>query len=1114
MNSIDHQVGMKQLLIPIAAILICGLSITQTTAQFSLTNTIPERNASAIPINQLIILEFSEPLDPISAQGSFKITSNLRGPVSGLITTDNNTLTFQPFNDFYYGEEITITVLQTLESVFANPLTIPASLRFTTLIKESLSTPAVFVDYELFSSQDLNLQVTEAADFDLDGDIDFVYGANSVYGWLENNGDNDYTNHEIGQQYYSIHGIKVIDIDCDGDMDVLAATLSEGISLLVNDGLQNFMHTSLTSNIHSLSLDVADFDSNGFPDIVFSNVAPGIQETFILYNQGGNVFSLATIGNTRAYKTRVADIDKDGDWDIVLQGDEGIYYLLNSGSAFTENIIYSGDVSDIAIADFDNDGDLDIASVENELMKMYVNNGEFQFTPKLIGTSEFSILVAGDLDGDNDVDLVIPDYTHFNFLINDGLNNFNSIEVQNSRFIASSGFNPHGIGTGDVDRDGDLDIFSVINDDQIKWYKNTSLSEAYPLSVFPYNFKSFTNGDSDWGDFDNDGDLDLLMIGIYENVPSTVLYENQNGMFVEKQTAMPGLYAGDCGWGDYDNDGDLDILLMGALETSLQFPNPATYIYTNENGVFSLLPSSVIQLPRAYGGKAQWADFNNDGWLDIAFNAGGFSGIYQSDGKGNFLNKFILPFLRGSLDCADYDHDGDLDIAISGPVLGIFRNNGNWNFSEAQGDLINHGGGNLNWADMDNDGDLDLVISGPNNPGGSSTIVYLNNGGVFNVLTNSELLYYTDGAGTAETGDFDNDGFTDVIASTRGGSSYFPDLTLLKNDGLGDLKAFNIELPNIVSRVANWVDFDQDHDLDIFVQSSLLQNNIEIKNNPPSPPTVIQFDSVFNNSIYFHWNEGDDLENGPSGLSYQIYMGTQSRNQDIVNSNSSLLTGFRKIVELGNSKGKSTRVENLNGGIYFFGVQSIDASFEGSTFSPESQALVIGIHGNTGTCRGYDYSYTANPSGNYNWEVSGGIIISGQGTDSLVVNWNTLGVGSIKISNSQNIRNTLKVNVDEKPRPSIFGESEICTGTQQYTVADTLSYFTNWTVSGANVIQEESTHQATVNWNSVGSFELVAQTYPEYRGCASYDTLFVSVDQRPNPSISGTSRTCTDKSVQ
>jgi hypothetical protein len=968
-----------------------GNTLAQPLNSFFLVDSNPAGNASAVHIDQSISLRFSESIDQSTIANSLSITSNLRGQIYGHISAQINTLTFQPIENFYYGEWITLTVLDKLKSTTAHSLATPVSLQFLIATNYSQQTPAVFYDRELIWDNNGIRGTTAAADIDKDSDIDLIYSGSEGLMWLENKAANVYEPHSIGNVPPSLFEIQCADIDLDGDMDILFADFYFGIGLFVNDGMRNFEYKPLTGiEVQSFSLAVADFNSDGLPDIVYSNASPMVDKTYILYNQGGNSFTNTEISNKGGERNSIADLDNDGDWDILQCEYDGMRYFVNNGTfTFDEHQLETNVVYDMAIADFNEDGNMDIAAAMNDSLVIHFNLGGFQFAPKKVMSDKtYGVIGLGDMDGDGDVDLVVPGYMNFYMLVNDGLTNFTEVAVQNSH--SSRGFSiypsPLNIGTADLDRDGDLDFFSTTGSNQFKYYENVDIGTAYPFTALDGGIKPQTEGDADWGDYDNDGDLDLIVIGISNNLATTTLYENQNGIIVERETTLPGLYLGSCDWGDYDNDGDLDLLLMGATNASdLSNGIPVTLIFTNNDGVFALLPSSETQLPKTYFGNAEWADLNNDGWLDIIISSREHSSIYQSDGKGNFLNKHILPsvFQSGNVACADYDHDGDIDLAFSGwsgtteqgPLIKVFRNDGSWIFTDVEAIFSGRIGGNISWADIENDGDLDLVVSGNKwqydgfqTP---SITVYENQGGFFRELVNNQFLYFADLNGTTATGDFDNDGITDVIASTSGGSSYAPALTLLNNDGFGELTSLDIELPAWLSRTANWADYDQDQDLDIFVHSGLLRNNNSKKNTPPTPPSGIQIDSVFNNTLYFHWLKGSDLGNEPSGLSYQIYMGTQSMSQDVVNSNSNLLTGKRKVAEPGNSKGSNTYVSNLTGGNYFFGIQSIDAAFEGSAFSNETVTTVISVHGDFNVCKGSEYSYVANPTGNYTWQEIG-----------------------------------------------------------------------------------------------------------------------------------------------
>lgn len=115
-----------------------------------------------------------------------------------------------------------------------------------------------------------------------------------------------------------------------------------------------------------------------------------------------------------------------------------------------------------------------------------------------------------------------------------------------------------------------------------------------------------------WGDYDNDGDLDLLVCGSTSNNLLTRIYRNDGqGTLVDIHAGLIPLVARAVAWGDYDNDGDLGILLNGVSDIGFR----TTAIYRNEGGgVFFRLSTP---LPELVGSVAVWFDHDNDGERDL-----------------------------------------------------------------------------------------------------------------------------------------------------------------------------------------------------------------------------------------------------------------------------------------------------------------------------------------------------------------------------------------------------------------------------------------------------------------------------------------------------------------
>src|SRR3989339_209511 len=220
---------------------------------------------------------------------------------------------------------------------------------------------------------------------------------------------------------------------------------------------------------------------------------------------------------------------------------------------------------------------------------------------------------------------------------------------------------------GDYDNDGDLDLVAcgMINGVTTKniIYRNDNGSLNNNGAGIPD-----TSGTSPaWGDYDNDGDLDLALTG-----QSSAIYRNDSGSFSNINAGLTGLENGPCAWGDYDNDGDLDLAYGGrdSLYTS------RSYIYRNDSGTFSDI--NAVLSGSYYNGALAWGDYDNDGDLDLAI--AGIDGssrvhtyLYRSD-SGIFRNIYALAYYSGSVAFGDYDNDGDLDLAVSGyDIASVYR---------------------------------------------------------------------------------------------------------------------------------------------------------------------------------------------------------------------------------------------------------------------------------------------------------------------------------------------------------------------------------------------------------------------------------------------------------
>ncbi len=338
--------------------------------------------------------------------------------------------------------------------------------------------------------------------------------------------------------------------------------------------------------------------------------------------------------------------------------------------------------------------------------------------------------------------------------------------------------------------------------------------------------QGMADGQFDWGDYDGDGDLDLIVVGFDPSyTASAIIYNNSGGTFTDIGAVLTGVFFGTAEWGDYDNDGDLDVVVAGVDDTGT---TRTTTIYENNAGVFT---DSGIPLQGVDYAALDWGDYDNDGDLDLvvigryanpAFGADLISStIYQNNG-GVFtdIGAGLLPLYNGSVDWGDYDADGDLDLVMTGfdadfinRYTIIYDNNGGI-FSDHGAGLPNVAWGDTDWGDYDNDGDLDLLLMG-DGPVLTITSIFNNAGGVF---TDINAGLPTTSEGSTRWGDFDGDGDLDLIITGNDYSTGTEITNIFRNDGGNVFTDINAGLQTVYfTGLADWGDFDGDGDLDLLV---------------------------------------------------------------------------------------------------------------------------------------------------------------------------------------------------------------------------------------------------------------------------------------------------------
>lgn len=318
-----------------------------------------------------------------------------------------------------------------------------------------------------------------------------------------------------------------------------------------------------------------------------------------------------------------------------------------------------------------------------------------------------------------------------------------------------------------------------------------------------------TDGGSSYGctagDYDNDGFLDLFVSNYGEN--NFLYHNNGNGTFTKITTGAivnDGGNSTGCSWGDYDNDGFVDLFICNRIQNNFLYHN-------NGNGTFTKVTSGPIATDVSNSGGCAWGDYNGDGLIDLfVANAGPAADfLYQNNGNGNFTKITNNPIVNDVLHSSggswgDYDNDCDLDLFVTGGVVGtsynrLFRNDGNGNFTKITSDPIvsdNHWAGGSGWCDFDNDGDKDMFVGGYD----GNNMLYSNNGnGSFTKIDTGIIVTDANYKMGASWGDYDNDGDLDLFVARN--NYYGGNNVLYMNNGNSN-KWINIRCVGMVSNKA------------------------------------------------------------------------------------------------------------------------------------------------------------------------------------------------------------------------------------------------------------------------------------------------------------------------
>jgi len=646
-------------------------------------------------------------------------------------------------------------------------------------------------------------------DIDNDGDLDIVSALKyTQIAWYENDGSENFSEHVISDNDHKSY-VHTADMDNDGHKDIIASIKNiddKALIIYKNDGNESFITDTISKTaggnggkiytadidgdgnldilpngeaawyendedgnfikhqIHSYYLKnfyPSDFNGDGHVDILVGLHSPTKEDIIAWYENtgGGNLIKRNIISvNDEPYNLRAADLDNDGDMDILRRSDGIAWHknntpdatitlktpqdeqgIINKKPTFTWGSNGTGELAHTLYIDTDpdpyNGGNSYNAfngenyTPNNELTpgKIYYwgvevtdENGTTQSIVQsfsVINTNQGGLIGSGknittsannarsvhsaDLNGNGKVDVISASNEEgmVRWHENDGSGSFTSHVIDSNMSKANI---VHAV---DINGEGYIDVIACSEYGEIKWYQNNGSGNftkneistslsLSPLSIYPADMNSDGNMDFIIGGSSSNGNIIWL-----ENDGS----ENFTGRIIDN--SVSNVY--DFHSADIDNDGDKDLL-------AAHYSKDRIVWYENLGGK-SFKRHTIHE--ETWATSVYATDIDNDGDMDVvsSFTGGDLIAWHENDGSGHFTMHEIYTESgwHWNIYSTDINGDGNKD------VLSATRKNGeiNWYKNDGEGNFITNkitglqSPRKIHAADIDNDGDMDILVA-------------------------------------------------------------------------------------------------------------------------------------------------------------------------------------------------------------------------------------------------------------------------------------------------------------------------------------------------------------------------------------------------------------------
>jgi hypothetical protein len=583
----------------------------------------------------------------------------------------------------------------------------------------------------------------------------------------------------------SPRGITSADLDEDGDQDLAVANaLSDNLAVFFQVAPGQFALPPLLLSDPRLvaPLDIAsvDLDLDGDLDLLSANV---LSDNFGLYFQDSpGSFTdvpqlLSAPGIERPARVEVADLDRDGDADLVvtcpLLDTLAVFYLERPGEFGSPVLLRTQDLDRplaIRVSDLNQDGFLDIVTTsQSDQVMVFYQEPQGQFSQDSLARLDLAFpagLSSADLDGDGDEDLVAGALDQkMAVYLQKGPGCFSEPAL----LISENGIlEGRAANAADLDQDGDLDLLSVNpNFGTLSVYFQDFSGSFRSPSLLLSDPRLNEPRSATIADLDRDGDLDIVVVNdFYEGGEVALYFQEQPGEFSQPavkldHSSVDGTFS--VAAADLDQDGGVDLVAANPLS------NCILVLLQGDAGTFptvSAVTDPLIQIPLSIA----VGDLDQDGDPDLVVPNSGDDSlvIFFQEAAGVFQSPALRVAHPGlnpnGVKLADLDQDGDLDIAgISSLDLFIFFQNAPGVFSQPLILPTSGNVGNLLVADLDSDGDNDLATTSTLQQG---ILVFLQ--GLPGVFPDAPLLVSdpkVGGVTSLSAADVDQDGELDLLGT-------------------------------------------------------------------------------------------------------------------------------------------------------------------------------------------------------------------------------------------------------------------------------------------------------------------------------------------------------------